>query len=135
MSYYLAGKSGISEIEGMDKMQSPTDHDSEAAKQTEARQKPAHKQQLKQFLHDKRTRILGGLMIVLIAAGAGAFALTHQPEPANVVTLPDGSKKTLSLEETGYTGVAADVPTNLNLFESRDGGLTWNLASGNQGAE
>ena len=70
---------------------------------------PGGKQKLKKLLKLKRTWAIAAV-IVLIGVGAGFLAM--RKESQNVITLPDGTKKELSLEETAYTGVAADVLTN-----------------------
>jgi photosystem II stability/assembly factor-like uncharacterized protein len=66
-------------------------------------------QKLKKILKLKRTWVITAVIVLL---GIGAGFLILRGESQNSITLPDGTKKELSLEETAYTGVAADVLTN-----------------------
>lgn len=66
------------------------------------------KQKLKKILKFKRTWIIAAA-IMLFGVSAG---LLLRGESQNTIILPDGTKRELSLEETAYTGVAADVLTN-----------------------
>lgn len=70
---------------------------------------PGGKQKLIKLLKLKRTWVIAAA-VVLLSIGAGFLLLREESQ--NTITLPDGTKKELSLEETGYTGVAADVLTN-----------------------
>lgn len=67
------------------------------------------RQKLKKILKLKRTWVIAAAILLL---GVGAGFLTMRRESQDVAVLPDGTKKELSLEETAYTGVAADVLTN-----------------------
>jgi photosystem II stability/assembly factor-like uncharacterized protein len=72
---------------------------------------PGGKQKLKKLLRLKKTWVMAAV-VVLLGLGAGYFAMHRASQ--NVATLPDGAEK-LSLEETAYTGVEADVLTNQTL--------------------
>jgi photosystem II stability/assembly factor-like uncharacterized protein len=89
----------------------------EKTTEEQAPEQPAE-QRPEQTLPVKKTRkrlflIVGAILVLLLGAGAAAYVLTREDKtPTASVTQADGTKKTLSFAETGYTGIAEDVLSN-----------------------
>lgn len=79
---------------------------------TEVAQEPLTKWRLA-WLHHKQWMLFGVVIFMLIVVGTVfAFIHIHAKESGAATTSSNGTAKTLSYAETGYTGVTADVLSN-----------------------